>query len=220
MDGAIAALVVSGLQKVFPAQWRRHALRVMRNVPWGMRKEGTTAPEGAGPELVGHHWRERFESSTEPCVAGLAIHVPAVAQASGPISASSSTVRGSTRTAGTHPTSAASSNAAGSTTRCGRGSGSKRSGSTKSGCARSSTASPNASGWSRNDSRTSGCSSATIRVPGCGSSSSTASDRVSSTSSSRDGCASAHRNAIRGWEPCRPRAAPRTGRSRSPACGW
>ena len=46
--------------------------------PCGLReKEGTTAPEGAGPELVGHSWWERFESSTEPCVAGLAIHVPA-----------------------------------------------------------------------------------------------------------------------------------------------
>ena len=43
----------------------------------GAHKEGTTAPEGAGPELVGRSWRDRFESSTEPCVAELAIHVPA-----------------------------------------------------------------------------------------------------------------------------------------------
>jgi low affinity Fe/Cu permease len=62
MGGSIAALGPQKLQEVFPA--------------WVAHGQGTTAPEGAGPELVGHCWRERFESSTEPCVGELAIHVP------------------------------------------------------------------------------------------------------------------------------------------------
>src|SRR6187399_1243780 len=63
----------------------REAAPLPPSAPGGCKKysprdgalgKGTTAPEGAGPELVGHCWRERFESSTEPCDAWQAIHVP------------------------------------------------------------------------------------------------------------------------------------------------
>ena len=64
--------VCTGCKKYSPVHRCGRGLRARR----GNSEKGTTAPEGAGPELVGHYWRERFESSTEPCDALLAIHMP------------------------------------------------------------------------------------------------------------------------------------------------